>query len=402
MPYDANENQNAADDTTQDTSPGATPATGLFTPVELGPYTLPNRLVMAPMTRNRAGPGNVPHALNAEYYVQRATAGLIVTEGSQISPQGLGYPGTPGIHSDEQVEGWREVTDAVRGAGGHIFLQLWHVGRISHPSLQPDGGLPVAPSALKPSGEGVTYEGPQPFVTPRALETGEIPGIVSDFAEGARRAKEAGFDGVEIHGANGYLLDQFLRDGANHRTDAYGGTVEKRARLLLEVTEAVAAVWGADRVGVRLSPINSFNSLSDSDPNRTFGYAALELGRLGLAFLHVLEPDMTGALPLDAYDRQGLRDNFGGLYMANGGYDRERAESVLARGEADLVSFGAIYLANPDLAERFRQEAPLNAPNQDTFYGGDGTGYTDYPFLDQTPDQAPERTSGGADATATA
>lgn len=363
-------------------------APDLFTPIALGPYELPNRLVMAPMTRNRAGPGNAPQAMNAEYYVQRAGAGLMITEGSQVSPQGVGYPGTPGIHSGEQVAGWKHVTDAVHEAGGRIFLQLWHVGRISHPSLQPDGALPVAPSAIKPDGEGMTYDGPQAFVTPRELEAGEIPDIVAAFREGARKALIAGFDGVEIHGANGYLFDQFLRDGSNRRNDAYGGKVENRARLLLETTEEVAGVWGADRVGVRISPISGFNSMSDSDPNATFGYAARELGRLGLAYLHVLEPDMTGTLAPETYNRPALRRAFGGVYMANGGYDRERANATIAAGGADLVSFGANYLANPDLAERFRRGAELNTPNRETFYGGDARGYIDYPALGGASPQA--------------
>ncbi|MBE0617871.1 MAG: alkene reductase, partial [Proteobacteria bacterium] len=257
----------------------------LFAPFQLGPNALPNRIVMAPMTRNRAGEGCAPRELNATYYAQRASAGLIVTEASQVSPQGVGYPFTPGIHSSQQVAGWRLVTAAVHRAGGRIFLQLWHVGRISHPSLQPGGALPVAPSAVRPEGEGMTYEGPRPFVTPRALETGELPGLVGQFRDGARNAHEAGFDGVEIHAANGYLLDQFLRDGTNHRADAYGGSVENRARLLLEVVEAVAGVWGADRVGVRISPLNAFNSMADTDPDATFTHVARALRPFGLGYL---------------------------------------------------------------------------------------------------------------------
>jgi N-ethylmaleimide reductase len=356
----------------------------LFSPILLGELTLPSRVVMAPMTRNRAGPGNVPGALAVEYYSQRASAGLIVTEATQVSPQGVGYPGTPGIHSDAQVAGWRRVTDAVHQAGGRIFLQLWHVGRISHPSLQPDGALPVAPSALAAAGEVFTATGPQPFVVPRALETAEIPKLVAQFADGARRAQAAGFDGVEFHGANGYLIDQFLRDGTNRRSDRYGGSLENRARFLIEVTEAVAGVWGTERVGVRLSPWGSFNSMSDSDPRATFGYAARALAPFGLAYLHLVEPagDVpAGATPL----APELKAAFGGPLMLNGGYTRPLAEAALARGEADLVSFGASFLANPDPPLRLARNAPLNAPDPATFYGGDHRGYTDYPALAPAP-----------------
>ncbi|MDH3472208.1 MAG: alkene reductase [Rhodospirillales bacterium] len=359
----------------------ATAAPDLFTPVDLGALALENRIVMAPLTRNRAGPGNVPQALNAEYYVQRASAGLIVTEATQVSPQGVGYPGTPGIHSAEQVEGWRRVTEAVHDKGGRIVLQLWHVGRISHPSLQPGGALPVAPSALKPEGEVFTHEGPQPFVTPRALETAEIPGIVAQYRAAAENALAAGFDGVEVHAANGYLLDQFLRDGSNHRRDAYGGPVENRARLIFEVLDAVVEVWGAGRVGLRLSPVNSFNSMTDNDPDATFGYVAGRLNRYGLAYLHVVETDMAGAAGPRGYDRDALRRAFKGPYMANGGYGRDSATQALARGAADPVAFGQPFIANPDLVERFSRNAPLNAPDPASFYGGDAKGYTDYPSL---------------------
>jgi len=350
----------------------------LFSPVQVGPYAMPNRMVMAPMTRNRAGEGNVPTDLVALYYAQRATAGLIVTEATQVCREGQGYISTPGIHSDAQVAGWRRVTEAVHAKGGRIFLQLWHVGRISHTSFQPDGGAPVAPSAIAAEGSTFTAQGPQPFSTPRALELEEIPGVVAQYAEGARRALEAGFDGVEIHGANGYLVDQFLRDGSNRRTDAYGGPVENRARFLLEVTAAVVEVWGADRVGVRLSPTGSFNSMSDSDPARTFGYAVRELDRFGLAYLHVVEP-VGSPEPLVA---PLLREAFRGPFILNGGFDRETANTALAQGKADLISFGSLYLANPDLPERFAEGAPLNAPDQKTFYGGDHRGYTDYPTRD--------------------
>jgi N-ethylmaleimide reductase len=294
--------------------------------------------------------------------------------------EGVGCPGTPGIHTDAQVAGWRQVIDAVHRAGGRIFLQLWHVGRISHPSLQPDGVLPVAPSAIPADGEAFTATGPQPFVVPRALETAEIPAVVAQFEQGARRALAAGFDGVEIHGANGYLIDQFLRDGTNRRTDRYGGKIENRARFLLEVTEAVAGAWGAPRVGVRLSPLGTFNSMSDSDPARTFGYAAEALGRFGLAYLHIVEGGHESAA--GPFDWAELKRRFGGPYMANGGYTKALAEAALGRGEADLVSFGASFLANPDLPTRFTRNAPLNAPDPSTFYGGDQRGYTDYPPLE--------------------
>ena len=354
----------------------------LFTPFQLGPYRLANRMVMAPLTRNRAGPGGVPQALNAAYYAQRATAALIITEASQISPQGLGYPNTPGIHEPEQAAGWRRVTEAVHARDGRIFLQLWHVGRISHPALQPGGALPVAPSAIRPEGQAVTHEGPRDFVTPRALALTEIPGIIDQYRAAARNAVSAGFDGVEVHAANGYLLDQFLRDGSNRRDDAYGGPIANRARLLLEVTEAVAEVWGAARVGVRISPVNSFNSMSDSDPDATFGTVAQALNRFGLAYLHVVERDSSDREPEPSYDRRRLRAAFDGPYIANGGYDHLRGDWALASGGADLVALGKDFLANPDLPERFRRHTPLNQPDPATFYGGDGRGYTDYPALD--------------------
>ena len=351
----------------------------LFTPVRLGRTELKNRLVMAPMTRNRAAVGDVPQAINVEYYAQRASAGLIVTEGSQVSPQGKGYPGTPGIYSGHQIEGWKAVTDAVHKQGGRIFLQLWHVGRISHPSLQPGGALPVAPSALRPDGDCMTYEGPKPFVTPRALETSEIPGIVETYQAGATNALQAGFDGVEIHAANGYLIDQFLRDGTNRRSDSYGGPAGNRARFLLEVTQAVVGVFGGERVGVRLSPVNPFNSISDSNPGETFGYAAGALNRFGLAYLHVLEGGIGEGAP--DFDWAALREVFTGAYIANNGYDRNRANAALGSGAADLVAFGKDFLANPDLPARLEAGASLNDPDPATFYGGDAKGYTDYPAL---------------------
>ena len=353
----------------------------LFTTVKLGPYELANRIVMAPLTRNRAGVGNVPQAINVEYYAQRASAGLIITEATQISSQGVGYPNTPGIHNWEQVVGWRRVTEAVHQRGGRIFLQLWHVGRISHPSLQPNGALPVAPSAIRPEGQAYTYQGLQPFVTPRALEIGEIPDIIEQYRLAAYYAVQAGFDGVEIHAANGYLLDQFLRDGANHRSDAYGGSVESRARLILKVTEAVTDVWGANRVGVRISPVNAFNDMYDSDPDSTFGYLVTQLNQFGLAYIHVVEASFDNGNSTQRYDEQQLSSLFNGTYIANGGYDRDRAIVALAEGEADLIAFGSLFIANPDLPLRFALNAPLNTPDTTTYYGGDERGYTDYPFL---------------------
>jgi len=355
------------------------PELTLLTPVQVGPYRLPNRIVMAPMTRNRAGEGNVPTPLVATYYSQRASAGLIVTEATQVCPEGQGYAGTPGIHSDAQVAGWRHVTAAVHGAGGRIFLQLWHVGRISHPDFQPGGALPVAPSAIAPEGMVRTPSGAKPYVAPRALELGEIPGVVRRYGEGARRAEAAGFDGVEIHGANGYLIDQFLRDGTNRRTDAYGGPVERRARFLREVVEEVVAVWGADRVGVRLSPLSSFNFMSDADPRATFGHAASLLDGYGLAYLHLVAPGSAEPGSEARRIAEHLRARFHGPLVLNGGLDRESGDAVLASGLADLASFGTLFLANPDLPERFAEDAPLNAPDRATFYGGGERGYTDYP-----------------------
>jgi N-ethylmaleimide reductase len=356
--------------------------TDIFSALTLGPLHLPNRVVMAPMTRNRAGAGNAPTALNATYYAQRASAGLMVSEATQISPQGVAYPGTPGIHSAEQLAGWKLVTTAVHQAGGRIFLQLWHVGRISHPSMQPNGGLPVAPSAIAPAGQAWTTSGMQSFVTPRALETNEIPGVVEDFRRGARLAREAGFDGVELHGANGYLVDQFLRDSTNKRTDRYGGSALNRARFLIEITEALIAEWGGERVGVRLSPTNPYNDIADSNPAATFGTAAGELNRLGIAYFHVIEPGASdpvaaGEIP----DLRFFRKLWRGVLIANKGYDLERANAMLRDGLADLVSFAALYIANPDLPERFRRNAAFNPPDRKTFYGGDAKGYTDYPAL---------------------
>ncbi len=363
-------------------SPGteAMTDTDLFSPITLGDLTLPNRVVMAPLTRNRAAmPGNVPQAMNVTYYAQRASAGLIITEAAQVSPEGVGYPATPGIHSDEQVQGWRAVNDAVHAAGGHIFIQLWYCGRISHPDLLPNHQQPVSASAIKPEGEAATYTGPKPFVEPRALRTDELPGIVDQYRQAAKRARDAGFDGVEIHAANGYLLDQFLRDGSNRRDDNYGGVLENRARLLLEVLSAVLESWDPTRVGVRISPENPFNDMQDSDPQATFEFVANTLSGRGLGYLHVVEGDMvSGSRCLD-YRR--IRDNFDGYYMANSGYDKARAQAAIGRGDADMVSFGKLLLANPDLVQRFKVDAELNTPDPDTFYGGDERGYTDYPTL---------------------
>lgn len=351
----------------------------VFSPYSIGSLTLKNRFVMAPLTRNRAGAGNVPQELNVTYYKQRAGAGLIISEAAQISPQGVGYPGTPGIHSKEQVDGWKNVTRAVHDNGGLIFCQLWHVGRISHPNLQPGRATPVAPSAIRPEGEAFTLEGMLPFETPRALKIDEIKDIVDQYARAAKNALDAGFDGVEIHAANGYLIDQFIRDGSNQRTDQYGGTLDNRLRFLKEVVAAVIAVVPADKVGVRLSPENTFNDIRDSDPQSTFNAVADMLSHFGLAYVHVVEGDfVTGEAHLDYHE---LKKRFNGTYMANGGYDLERAKSSIEKGNADLVSMGKLFIANPDLVERFEKGAQLNSPDETTFYGGGAEGYTDYPFL---------------------
>lgn len=347
----------------------------LFEPYQLGPLHLSNRIVMAPMTRSRAIDGNVPNPLTETYYRQRASAGLIITEATQVSPQGQGYIRTPGIHSPEQIAAWRKITAAVQRAGGKIFMQLWHVGRISHPDFH-GGALPVAPSVIAPDGEVYTAQGLKKMVTPRALELSEIPGIVEQFRKGAENAKAAGFDGVEIHGANGYLLDQFTRDGSNHRTDAYGGGIENRVRLPLEVTKAVIDVWGKDRVGYRVSPSGSFNSMSDSNPRETFSYLTQRLSELGIVFLHVTEPVNSGSRVTPH-----LRKLFKGTFIVNGGYNEASGNAAVANGEADLVAYGVPFLANPDLPYRFSKKAKLNAPDQATFYAGEDKGYTDYPAL---------------------
>ncbi len=352
----------------------------LLTRYKLGDLELSNRMAMAPMTRCRAVPGNVPNPLAVTYYVQRASAGLIITEGSQVSPQGVGYIRTPGIHSPEQVAGWKKVTGAVHKARGKIFLQLWHVGRMSHPDFL-GGALPVAPSALPFEGEVHTPQGKKKFVTPRALELDEIPGIIEQFRKGAKNAKAAGFDGVEIHGANGYLLDQFLRDGSNKRTDKYGGSLQNRVRLPLEVTEAVVSVWGADRVGYRISPHFSNYSMSDTNPRQTYSYFAEKLKNIGLGYLHMVEPvgGRMGAIAKDARLTPIIRDIFEGALIINGGYDARSGNEAIEKGEADLISFGVLFLANPDLPLRFSKNAPLNSADVATFYVGEEKGYIDYP-----------------------
>ncbi|HMR32385.1 MAG TPA: alkene reductase [Geminicoccaceae bacterium] len=353
----------------------------LFDPARAGAITTANRVFMAPMTRNRADRAAVPSELAPEYYRQRASAGLLITEATQVAPEGQGYPFTPGIFDESQVAAWRRVTDAVHAAGGKIALQLWHVGRISHPLLQPGGVLPVAPSAVKPAGGTFTYEGPKDFVTPRALGTDEIAGVVAQFRNGAVHAKAAGFDGVELHGANGYLIDQFLRDGTNKRTDRYGGSAANRVRFLREVTEAVVEIWGADRVGVRLSPFGAFNDMADSDPVTTFGTAAAVLSELKIAYLHMVEGSGDVPTPAELDGIRAIRAGFDGFYVANGGYDRQRALDAVASGHADAVAFAKLFISNPDLVERLRRDAPLAEPDQATFYQGGAKGYADYPPL---------------------
>lgn len=346
-------------------------------PIRVGAWDLPNRIIMAPLTRCRASEGRVPNALMAEYYRQRAGAGLIITEATAVTPMGVGYPDTPGIWSQEQVEGWKLVTKAVHEAGGRIVLQLWHVGRISDP-IYLDGELPVAPSAIAAEGHVSLVRPQKPYVTPRALETDEIPAIIEAYRKGAENALAAGFDGVELHGANGYLPDQFLQDGTNHRTDAYGGPVENRARFMLEALDAAISVWGADRVGLHLAPQGDSHSMKDSDVPGTFGYVAREAGKRGIAFLFVREGT-------DDPRRVGpeLKKQFGGVYIANQGLTRETGEAVLEKGEADAISYGVSFIANPDLPRRFRENAPLNPPLPvATFYGPGEEGYTDYPFLE--------------------
>jgi N-ethylmaleimide reductase len=378
-----------------------TPEDLLFQPYRLGPYDLPHRIVMAPLTRSRARqPGNVPGPLNACYYAQRASAALIISEATQVSMQGQGYAWTPGIHSREQVEGWRLVTEAVHRAGGLIFNQLWHVGRISHPALQPDQMLPVAPSAVRPRGEAfIENENGEgqlvPFVTPRALQIEEMPYLVRQYWRGAKNALAAGFDGVEVHGANGYLLEQFIASSTNRRSDAYGGPVENRARLLIEVVEMVSEVWGPERVGVRLSPLSTFNDIADDDPEATFSDIARKLNDYRLAYLHLVNPAAAALEQRTEPEPQALRmlelirETWRGTLILAGGFDRDTAEAWLERGKADLIAFGRKFLANPDLPERFRRRAGLNPDDPTTYYGGGAKGYTDYPILAQERGEQP-------------
>ena len=324
----------------------------------------------------------MPGPRNAQYYAQRAGAGLIVSEATNISPQGRGYAWTPGIYNEAQVQGWKGVTDAVHAAGGRIFCQLWHVGRISHPSVQPDGFLPVAPSAVKPEGMAYTREGFQPHVTPRALETGEIEGVVDQYRHATDCARRAGFDGVEIHGANGYLIDQFLKDKTNLRTDRYGGSVENRTRFLKEVVAAVVGAWSVDRVGIRFSPVSRANDIADSDPKPVFMEAVRVIDRAGLVYMHLVEGATQGPREVPGgFDLQLLRRAFTGQYVANNGYDLDLAIRARANGAADLIAFGRPFIANPDLVARLKAGAPLAEPDRSTFYGGDERGYTDYPRL---------------------
>ena len=350
----------------------------LFTPIQVGDLNLPNRVIMAPLTRCRASEGRVPNALMAEYYAQRASAGLILTEATSVMPMGVGYPDTPGIWSAEQIEGWQRVTQAVHAAGGRIFMQLWHVGRVSHPDYL-DGALPVAPSALAPEGHVSLLRPKRDYVVPRALETEEIPAIVEAYRQGAINAKAAGFDGVELHGANGYLLDQFLQDSTNRRTDRYGGSIENRARLLLEVTDAAIGVWGAGRVGVHLAPRCDAHTMGDSDPLATFSYVARELGKRKIAFIFARESQAAPRLG------PALKSAFGGVYIANEGLTRDTAEALINAGEADAVAFGKDFIANPDLPARLLKNAPLNPAQPESFHGYGRSnpveGYTDYPFM---------------------
>jgi 2,4-dienoyl-CoA reductase-like NADH-dependent reductase (Old Yellow Enzyme family) len=348
----------------------------LFDAVRIGAWNLTNRIVMAPLTRSRAGAERLPNSLMAEYYAQRASAGLIISEATSVTPMGVGYADTPGIWSPAQVAGWKLATQAVHDAGGRIVLQLWHVGRISDPMFL-NGAKPVAPSAITPAGHVSIVRPEKPFVQPRALELSEIPGIIEAYRQGAVNAQLAGFDGVEIHGANGYLPDQFLQDKTNHRTDQYGGSIENRARLMLEAADAAISVWGADRVGMHLAPRGDHQDIGDSNPLATFGYVARELGKRRLAFICAREslgPKRIGPQ---------LKAAFGGSYIANEQFTQATAGQVLAAGEADAVAFGVPFIANPDLPERFRRNAPLNAPDQSTFYVPGAKGYTDYPFLRQ-------------------
>ena len=354
----------------------------LFQPYTLGDLTLRNRIVMAPLTRSRAKDGtDAPTDLNAEYYRQRAGAGLIVAEATQISKQGQGYLATPGIYASEQVDGWRKVTKAVHDAGGLIFLQLWHVGRISHTALQPGGAAPVAPSAIAAKTKTYIKSGFVDVSKPRALDSEEIPGIIRNYLNAAENAERAGFDGVELHAANGYLLDQFQRDGANKRQDAYGGSIDNRTRLTIEALLTLCRVFPKERVGIRLSPVSHANDLEDSDPTALFTYLVREIDALKIAYMHVIEGETQGPRDLQGFDFQAMRKAFRGTYIANNGYDGASAEKAVASGDADLVAFGRAFISNPDLPERLRKDAPLTPDDRDTWYGGDAKGYTDYPAL---------------------
>jgi N-ethylmaleimide reductase len=357
----------------------------LFEPYTLGTHTLTNRIVMAPLTRNRAGPGFVPSDLAAEYYSQRASAGLIISEATQISQQGQGYQDTPGIYTQAQIEGWRKVTSAVHEKGGHIFLQLWHVGRVSHVDLQENGAAPVAPSAIRAETKTFVNNGFLAASEPRALELDELPGIVDDFRKAAANAIAAGFDGVEIHGANGYLLDQFAKDGVNIRTDAYGGSIENRARLMLEVTAAVVKEIGAERTGIRISPVSPANGVSSSDAQAQFDYIVDQLDALSIVYIHVVEGATGGARDVAPFDFGSLRRRFKNTYIANNGYGLELATSHLTDRKADLFAFGRPFIANPDFVQRLKTLAPLAELNPATLYGGGAAGYTDYPAFAEAP-----------------
>ena len=346
----------------------------LFNPIQVGALTLPNRLVMSPLTRSRAGGLRVPNALMAQYYAQRASAGLIISEATSVCPMGVGYANTPGIWSEAQVQGWKLVTDVVHQKGGRIFLQLWHVGRVSDPIFL-NGELPVAPSAIAPKGNVSLVRPQKPFATPRALRTEEIPGIVEAFRHGAENAKKAGFDGVELHAANGYLIDQFLQDSTNKRTDQYGGSLENRARLLLEVVDALIYVWGADRVGVHLAPRCDAHDMGDSNSLATFSYVATEMAKRKIAFIFAREGQGEG------YIGDQLKKAFGGVYIVNQELTQSQAEQLLNTGRADAVGFGKAFIANPDLVKRFELHVPLNTPDSNTFYAGEEKGYVDYPTL---------------------
>ena len=362
--------------------------TKLFEPYKLGPITLPNRFVMAPLTRNRAVEGFVPSPLATEYYRQRASAGLLITEASQVSQQGQGYQDTPGIYSKEQVAGWRKVTDRVHERGGRIFIQLWHVGRISHTALQVNNGAPVAPSAIRAKGKTFVGGTFADVSEPRALALEEIPGIIESFKLATANALAAGFDGVEVHGANGYLLEQFAKDGTNKRTDAYGGSIENRAKLMLEISKVVAAEAGSERTGIRISPVSPANDISESNPQALFDHIVDQLNALKLTYIHVIEGATGGARDFAPFDFGSLRKRFKGAYIANNGFDFDLATKALAADQADLIAFGKPFISNPDLVERLQRGAPLNDYDKNTFYGGGAKGYTDYPALGAALDAA--------------